>query len=80
MTTTIDIPDDDVLTRVKRRAGTDSTRDAVLFALREAAGPAVPEPMDEAERKRRLAEVANLLGTFESLVSDEEFERMRTEE
>jgi hypothetical protein len=64
MKTTVDIPDKELLDLMRVTAAR-TKRDAILQAIREFT------------RKRKLSEVAKLLGTFTDFMSQDELRRMR---
>ncbi len=64
MKTTVDIPDKDLLDLMRVTAAR-TKRDAILQAIREF------------NRKRKLSEVAKMLGTFTDFMSQDELRRMR---
>lgn len=64
MKTTIDIPDEDLKEAIKY-TGAKTKRDAVVYALKDF------------NRRRRLAKLAKMLGTFKDFMSQEELKTMR---
>lgn len=64
MKTTIDIPDEDLKEAIKY-TGAKTKRDAVVYALKDF------------NRRRRLAKLAKILGTFKDFMSQEELKTMR---
>jgi hypothetical protein len=64
MKTTVDIPDKELLDLMRVTAAR-TKRDAILQAIREFT------------RKRKLSEVAKMLGTFTDFMSQDELRRMR---
>jgi len=64
MKTTIDIPEK-VLREAMRHSGSSTKREAVLLAL------------EEFNRRRRMARLAENLGTFDDFISRDELERLR---
>jgi hypothetical protein len=64
MKTTVDIPDRDLLDLMRVTAAR-TKREAILLAIREF------------NRKRKLSEVAKMLGTFTDFMSQDELHRMR---
>lgn len=64
MKTTIDIPDED-LKEVIKYTGAKTKRDAVVYALKDF------------NRRRRLAKLAKMLGTFKDFMTQEELKTMR---
>ncbi len=64
MKTTVDIPDKELLDLMRVTAAR-TKRDAILQAIREF------------NRKRKLSEVAKMLGTFTDFMSQDELRRMR---
>ncbi len=64
MKTTVDIPDKDLLDLMRVTAAR-TKREAILQAIREF------------NRKRKLSEVAKMLGTFTDFMSQDELRRMR---
>jgi hypothetical protein len=62
--TTVDIPDNELLDLMRVTAAR-TKRDAILQAIREF------------NRKRKLSEVAKMLGTFTDFMSQDELRRMR---
>lgn len=67
MKTTIDIPTD-TLEEAIRYSGARTKREAVVTA------------MEEYNRRRRLAELADKLGTFTEVMDLEELHRLRSED
>ena len=66
MKTTVDIPDE-ALEEAMRHTGARTKREAVVTAI------------EEFNRRRRLARLADELGTFEGFPSRDELDRLRTE-
>ncbi|MEW6584383.1 MAG: type II toxin-antitoxin system VapB family antitoxin [Nitrospirota bacterium] len=64
MKTTIDIPENDLQEAIKHTRA-KSKRDAVVFAIKDF------------NRRRRLAELAKLLGTFEDFMTQDDLKTMR---
>lgn len=64
MKTTIDIPDEDLKEAIKY-TGAKTKRDAVVYALKDF------------NRRRRLAKLAKMLGTFKDFMTQEELKTMR---
>ncbi|MEK6657854.1 MAG: type II toxin-antitoxin system VapB family antitoxin [Nitrospirota bacterium] len=64
MKTTIDIPDDDLKEAIKY-TGAKTKRDAVVYALKDF------------NRRRRLAKLAKMLGTFKDFMTQDELKTMR---
>ena len=64
MKTTVDIPERELLDLMRVTAAR-TKRDAILQAIREF------------NRKRKLSEVAKMLGTFTDFMSQDELRRMR---
>lgn len=64
MKTTIDIPEDD-LKEAMKYTKSKTKRDAVVQAVRDF------------NRRRRLAELANALGTFKDFMTQEDLKAMR---
>jgi Arc/MetJ family transcription regulator len=64
MKTTIDIPDS-VLKEVLANTGAKTKRQAILTAV------------SEYNKRRRLARLAERLGSFEGFISNEELEKLR---
>jgi len=64
MKTTIDIPDNELKEAIKY-TGAKTKRDAVVYALRDF------------NRKRRLAELSKMLGTFKDFMTQDDLKAMR---
>ena len=64
MKTTIDIPYDDLKEAIKY-TGAKTKRDAVVYALKDF------------NRRRRLAKLAKMLGTFKDFMTQDELKTMR---
>ncbi len=64
MKTTIDIPDKELREAI-RHAGAKTKKDAVIYALKDF------------NRRRRLSELAKMLGTFENFMDQEDLKIMR---
>jgi Arc/MetJ family transcription regulator len=64
MKTTIDIPDNELKEAIKY-TGAKTKRDAVVYALRDF------------NRKRRLAELSKMLGTFKDFMTQDDLKIMR---
>ncbi len=64
MKTTIDIPDKELREAI-RHAGAKTKKDAVIYALKDF------------NRRRRLSELAKMLGTFENFMEQEDLKIMR---
>lgn len=64
MKTTIDIPQDELKEAIKY-TGAKTKRDAVVFALKDF------------NKRRRLAELVKMLGTFKDFMTQEELKNMR---
>lgn len=64
MKTTIDIPDEDLKEAIKY-TGAKTKRDAVVYALKDF------------NRRRRLAKLAKMLGTFKDFMTQEDLKTMR---
>lgn len=64
MKTTIDIPDEDLKEAIKY-TGAKTKRDAVVYALKDF------------NRRRRLAKLSKILGTFKDFMTQEELKIMR---
>ena len=64
MKTTIDIPDEDLKEAIKH-TGAKTKRDAVVYALKDF------------NRRRRLARLAKMLGTFKDFMAQDELKTMR---
>ncbi len=64
MKTTIDIPDNELKEAI-RYTGAKTKRDAVVYALRDF------------NRKRRLAELSKMLGTFKDFMTQNDLKAMR---
>ncbi|MEK6679112.1 MAG: type II toxin-antitoxin system VapB family antitoxin [Nitrospirota bacterium] len=64
MKTTIDIPDDDLKEAIKY-TGAKTKREAVVYALKDF------------NRRRRLAKLAKMLGTFKDFMTQDELKTMR---
>ena len=64
MKTTIDIPEK-VLQEAMKHSGSSTKREAVLIAL------------EEFNRRRRMARLAENLGTFEDFMSRDELQKLR---
>ncbi len=67
MKTTIDIPEDELKEAIKY-TGAKTKRAAVLFAIKDF------------NRRRRLAEIAKTLGTFEDFMTQADLKAMREDE
>ena len=66
MKTTIDIPDEELREAIKN-TGAKTKKEAVVSALRDF------------NRRRRLAELAKMLGTFSDFMNQEDLKIMRKE-
>lgn len=66
MKTTIDIPDEELLEAIKN-TGAKTKREAIVHALRDF------------NRRRRLAELAKMLGTFKDFMGQGDLKKMREE-
>jgi Arc/MetJ family transcription regulator len=66
MKTTIDIPDEELQEAIKN-TGAKTKREAVVYALRDF------------NRRRRLAELAKMLGSFTDFMDQEDLKTMREE-
>ena len=64
MKTTIDIPDKELKEAI-RHTGAKTKRDAVVYALKDF------------NRRRRLAELSKILGTFEDFMTQDDLKVMR---
>ncbi|MGD8329589.1 MAG: type II toxin-antitoxin system VapB family antitoxin [Acidobacteriota bacterium] len=67
MKTTVDIPDDE-LDEIMRLTGAKTKKEAVVTAIREF------------NRRRKLDDVLDRLGTFEEVMSQQELQEMRRDE
>lgn len=64
MKTSIDIPDEELKEAI-RYTGAKTKRDAVVYAIKDF------------NRRRRLAELAKILGTFKDFMTQEDLKMMR---
>ena len=67
MKTTIDIPDEE-LREVMKHTGAKTKKDAIVFAVKDF------------NKKQRLAKIAEILGTFNDFITQDDLKIMREDE